>query len=184
MEFTNGGNFIEKLFIAFGNEDEGFDPLISATLQFILTKGIHDKTVSISQIQRHFRIGYNRANTIHNEIESFLNSLYRQYSCRITLVNLNNCLFKNSNATLFHSDELIVIALNFSNQEQRILFLRGSGCWQNLKNKGIIYGDIAIDLFIGEILIDEEPYLFKLENIMELDSDLIKIKKQAQNIQF
>lgn len=87
MEPINGGNFIEKLLIAFGNEDENFDPLISAALQFILTKGIHDKIVSISQIQRHFRIGYNRANTIHNAITAFLISLYRQYSCQITLVS-------------------------------------------------------------------------------------------------
>lgn len=82
MEFISGGNFIEKLFIKFGNEDEGFDPLISATLQLILTKGIHDKIISISQIQRHFRIGYNRANTIHNEIAVFLTSLYRNTLAR------------------------------------------------------------------------------------------------------
>ncbi|EDE7185584.1 hypothetical protein BXO55_02555 [Salmonella enterica subsp. enterica serovar Enteritidis] len=177
MEPINGGNFIEKLFISFGNEDEDFDPLISTALQFILTKGIHDKIVSISQIQRHFRIGYNRANTIHNEITAFLISLYRQYSCKMTLVNLNKGSLKNTSVTLFYSDELIEIALNFSNQEKRISFLRGNGCWQSVNNEGIIHGDIATDLFIGEILIDEEVYLFKLENIMELDSDFIKIIK-------
>ncbi|OAT41112.1 FtsK family DNA translocase [Hafnia paralvei ATCC 29927] len=177
MEFISGGNFIEKLFIAFGNEDEGFDPLISATLQFILTKSIHDKTVSISQIQRHFRIGYNRANTIHNVITAFLTSLYCQYSCKMTLVNLNNSSLKSINSLLFYSDELIVIDLNFSNQEQRISFLRGSECWRSVNNQGIIHGDINTGLFIGEILIEEDSYLFKLENLIKLDSDLIKATK-------
>ncbi|EDQ6205891.1 hypothetical protein HX70_001261 [Salmonella enterica subsp. enterica] len=174
MEPINGGNFIEKLFIAFGNEDESFDPLISSTLQFILTKGIYDKNISINQIQRHFRIGYNRANTIHNEITAFLTSLYRQYSCKMTLVNLNDNLHKYTNVILFYSDELIVIDLNFSNQEQHISFLRSNECWQSINNKGIIHGDIDTGLFIGEILIEEDSYLFKLENPMKLDSDLIK----------
>ncbi|QGN38578.1 DNA translocase FtsK [Klebsiella oxytoca] len=89
MEPINSENFIEKLFISFGNEDEDFDPLISTALQFILTKGIHDTIVSISQIQRHFRIGFNRANTIHNEITTFLTSLYPQYSRKLILVNIN-----------------------------------------------------------------------------------------------
>ncbi|MBK5072695.1 hypothetical protein I2492_06670 [Budviciaceae bacterium CWB-B4] len=177
MEFISGGNFIEKLFIAFGNEEENFDPLISAALQLILTNGTHDKIVSISQIQRHFRIGYNRANTIHNEIETFLTSLYRQYSCKMTLVNLNKGLLKNANATLFYSDELIIIDLNFSNQEQRISFLRSNEYWQRINNKGIIHGDIGTGLFTGEILIEEDSYLFKLENIIKLDSGLIKIIK-------
>lgn len=169
MEFISGGNFIEKLFIAFGNEDEGFDPLISATLQLILTKGIHDKIISISQIQRHFKIGYNRANTIHNEIETFLASLYRQYSCKIVLVNLNSGLLKNINSILFYSDELIVIDIDSSNQEQRMSFLRGNGYWQSVNDKGIIHGDIDTGLFIGEILIEMNLYLFKVENLMKLD---------------
>lgn len=177
MGLISGGNFIEKLFIAFGNEDEGFDPLISATLQLILTKGTHDKIVSISQIQRHFRIGYNRANTIHNEIESFLTSLYRQYSCKMTLINLNDNSPKNTNAILFYSDELIVIDIDSSNQEQRMSFLRLNGCWQNIKDKGIIHGNIDTGLFIGEILIKKDLHLFKLENLMKLDSDLIKMVK-------
>ncbi|HIE6128576.1 TPA: DNA translocase FtsK [Proteus mirabilis] len=172
MKFIRGGNFIEKLFIAFSNEDEGFDPLISETLQFILTKGIHDKTVLISQIQRHFRIGYNRANTIHNEIESFLTSLYRQYSCKMTLVNLNDSSLKNTKAILFYSDELILIDMDFSNQEQRMSFLRKNEYWQSVDNKGIIHGDINTHLFIGEILIEESSYLFKLENLIKLDADL------------
>lgn len=169
MEFISGGNFIEKLFIAFGNEDEGFDPLISATLQLILTKGIHDKIISISQIQRHFKIGYNRANTIHNEIETFLASLYRQYSCKIVLVNLNSGLLENINSILFYSDELIVIDIDSSNQEQRMSFLRGNGYWQSVNDKGIIHGDIDTGLFIGEILIEMNLYLFKVENLMKLD---------------
>lgn len=169
MEFISGGNFIEKLFIAFGNEDEGFDPLISATLQLILSKGIHDKIISISQIQRHFKIGYNRANTIHNEIETFLASLYRQYSCKIVLVNLNSGLLKNINSILFYSDELIVIDIDSSNQEQRMSFLRGNGYWQSVNDKGIIHGDIDTGLFIGEILIEMNLYLFKVENLMKLD---------------
>ncbi|WP_219680330.1 DNA translocase FtsK [Klebsiella sp. CVUAS 11332] len=177
MGLISGGNFIEKLFIEFGNEDEGFDPLISATLQLILTKGIHDKIISISQIQRHFRIGYNRANTIHNEIAVFLTSLYRQYSCKITLLNLNDNSPKNTNAILFYSDELIVIELNFLNQEQRISFLRSNECWQSIKNKGIINGNIDTGLFIGEVLIEGNLYLFKLESFIKSESDLMKIIK-------
>ena len=168
MEPINGGNFIEKLFIAFGNEDKNFDPLISATLQFILTKGIHDKIVSISQIQRHFRIGYNRANAIHNEITAFLISLYRQYSCQITLVNLNNGSLKNIDSILFYSDELIVIDIDSSNQEQRMSFLRGNGCWQSVNSQGLVHGNIDTGLFIGEILTDGGLYLFKLENLHKI----------------
>ncbi|WP_410707952.1 DNA translocase FtsK [Citrobacter amalonaticus] len=170
----NGGNFIEKLFIAFGNEDEGFDPLISAALQFILTKGIHDKIVSISQIQRHFRIGYNRANTIHNEITAFLTSLYCQYSCKLVLVNLNNGLLKNANATLFYSDELIAIDIDLLDQEQSMSFLRENEHWKSPKNQGAIHGDINTGLFIGEIMLGNNSYLFKLENLIKLDSDSIK----------
>ncbi|WP_336185077.1 hypothetical protein [Klebsiella grimontii] len=177
MEFISGGNFIEKLFIAFGNEDEGFDPLISATLQLILTKSIHDKIISISQTQRHFKIGYNRANTIHNEITAFLTSLYRQYSCQITLVNLNNGSLKNIDSILFYSDELIVIDIDSLNQEQRMSFLGSNECWQSINNKGIIHGNIDTGLFIGEILIEEDSYLFKLENLIKLDSDSIKTIK-------
>lgn len=162
MEFIHGGNFIEKLLIAYGSEDENFEPLIPATLQLILTKSIHDKNVSISQIQRHFGIGYNRANTIHKEIESFLISLYHQYSCKITFVNLNDGSIKNLSATLFYSEELIVIDVESLNQEQRMSFLRTNEYWYSVSNHGIIHGDINRGLFIGEILIDQEPHLFKI----------------------
>ena len=174
METFNGGNFIEKLFIAFGNEDEGFDPLISAALQFILTKGTHDKTFSISQIQRHFRIGYNRANIIHNEITAFLTSLYCQYSCKLALVNLNNGLLKNTNTILFYSDALIAIDIDLLDQEPRMSFLRENEYWKSPKNQGTIHGDINTGLFIGEILLGDGSYLFKLENLIKLDSDSIK----------
>lgn len=78
------------------------------------------------------------------------------------MVNLNDNSPKNTNAILFYSDELIVIELNFLNQEQRISFLRSNECWQSMNNKGVIHGNIDTGLFIGEMLINEKLYIFKL----------------------
>ncbi|BFO29871.1 hypothetical protein KoxyNG13_003440 [Klebsiella pasteurii] len=92
-------------------------------------------------------------------------------------MNLNNGSLKNIDSILFYSDELIVIDMDSSNQEQRISFLRGNECWKNINNKGIIHGNIDTGLFIGEILIDEDSYLFKLENLIKSKSNLIKTVK-------
>ncbi|CRG50529.1 hypothetical protein [Yersinia wautersii] len=80
----------------------------------------------------------------------------------MTLINLKDNSLKNTKAILFYSNELIVIDMDFSNQEQRMSFLRNNEYWQNVNDKEIIHGDIDTGLFIGEMLINEKLYIFKL----------------------